>query len=283
MRLSLEDVCFSYDAHAAGQALSHVSLSVAPGEVLGVMGRTGSGKSTLLDVMARLDQLGLGRVLVDGADVASERAARNRLARGLGYVFQQPERQFFESTVEREMAFALRCRGVVGEAARERMVHALEAVGLGLDALGQRSPLTLSGGQQRRVALASVLACEPELLLLDEPTAGLDPRTRTAVLTAVSAAARGGAAVVMVSHDADALAAVADRLAVLEEGRVTCEGPTRELLGDAALMRAHGLEGCCAARLAEALAAAGVAVAPGALTADELADSLAAALAGRQS
>lgn len=273
--MTLEHVGLSFEG-ARGErvrALDDVSLDLA-GEVCGLMGQTGSGKTTLLEVTAGALAPDSGRVLVDGRDAARGAGARLR-AGSVGLVFQIPERQFFEPTVEEEVTFGLRSRGVGAREARERAGRALELMGLSLDELGRRSPFSLSGGQQRRIALASVLACEPRLLLLDEPTAGLDPRARDACLAAVRAAAGAGATVVVASHDANALAAVADRVVCLDAGRVTLDGPARDLLGDAGLMRSRGLEGACAARAASALRRAGVAVEGSPLTASELALAIA--------
>lgn len=274
MQLSLEHVSLAYEGPSGEKvrALADVSLTLGPG-VTGLVGQTGSGKTTLLEVMAGALEPDAGRVAWDGAD------ARGGGARGLAgavsLVFQIPERQFFESTVERELTFGLLARGMGAAEARRRADEALSALGLCLDELAGRSPFSLSGGQQRRVAIASVLALRPALLLLDEPTAGLDPRARAACLEAVSVAGRAGATVVIASHDANALAAVADRVVALEEGRVALDGPARELLGNAELMREHGLEAACAARAAAALRRAGVAVSGAPLTAEELAAAIA--------
>ena len=241
-------------------ALVDVSIDFEGG-VTGLMGKTGSGKTSLLEVMAGATSPDSGRVRAQGDGE-------------IGLVFQLPERQFFEPTVEREVTFGLREHGLSASCARERAAHALALMGLDLAELAGMSPFSLSGGQQRRVAIASVLALRPSVLLLDEPTAGLDPRARRACLDAVRAAAGEGATVVIASHDANALAEVADRLVVLEEGRVTLDGPARTLLADAPLMRAHGLEPACAARAAAALRRAGIAVPGFPLTAEELADAL---------
>lgn len=259
--MTLENVGVAYEG-APGErtvALDAVSLELSGG-VCGLMGRTGSGKTTLLEVMAGATAPDAGVVRLVGQGE-------------VGLVFQLPERQFFEPTVERELTFGLLARGVGAGEARGRAGRALALMGLSLDDLAHRSPFSLSGGQQRRVAIASVLALRPALLLLDEPTAGLDPRSRRDCLDAVRAAA-AGATVVVASHDANALAKVADRLVVLEGGRVTLDGPARELLADASLMRAHGLEPACAARAAEALRRAGAEVPGAPLTAEELAAAI---------
>ena len=257
--MTLSHVGLSFDG-ATGEgtrALEDVSLEVSGG-VVGLMGQTGSGKTTLLEVMAGMLRPDEGSVLVDGRDACGAEGSR-ALAGAVGLVFQIPERQFFEPTVERELVFGLRSRGLGAAEARERAGRALALMGLELDELAARSPLALS------------------LLLLDEPTAGLDPRSRSACVAAVRAAARSGATVVMASHDANVLAAVADRVVVLESGRVTLDGPARELLGDAPLMRSHGLEPACASRAAAALRRAGVAVEGAPLTAEELAAAILAA------
>ena len=262
MPVKLEHVCLAYEGPAGEKnlALDDVSLTL-DGGVCGIMGETGSGKTTLLEVIAGATAPDAGRVSRGGGEV--------------GLVFQLPERQFFEPTVEKEVTFGLTARGVRASEARERAASALELMGLSLDELGARSPFSLSGGQRRRVAIASVLALRPKLLLLDEPTAGLDPRARRACLAAVRAAAEAGATVVVASHDANALAEVADRLVVLERGRVTLDAPARVLLADAPLMREHGLEPACAARAAFALRRGGIAVPGAPLTTEELAGAIA--------
>nr|WP_239471647.1 ATP-binding cassette domain-containing protein [Olsenella profusa] len=275
MTLSDVSLSFSTSAGERARALAGVTLELAGG-VTGLMGQTGSGKTTLLEVMAGLLRPDAGTVLVDGED-ASRGAGARRLSTAVGLVFQIPERQFFETTVEREVCFGLRARGMGEKDARDRAAEALALMGLSLDELGRRSPFALSGGQQRRVAIASVLALRPGLLLLDEPTAGLDPHSRAACVRAVRAAAASGATVVLASHDANVLAEAADRVVALEGGRVTIDGPVRETLGDAALMRAHGLEPACAARAAAALRRAGLPVAGAPLTSDELAAAILAA------
>ena len=274
--MTLSNVCLAFEGEAGERitALEDVSLELSGG-VCGLMGQTGSGKTTLLEVMAGLLPPDSGRVLADGAD-ASRGEGERRLASSVGLVFQIPERQFFEATVEREVCCGLVARGASSGEARLRASEALGLMGLSLSELAERSPFALSGGQRRRVAIASVLALRPELLLLDEPTAGLDPSSRAACLAAVRAAAASGATVVMASHDANALAAVADRVVVLEGGRLTLDGPARAVLGDAALMRAHGLEASCAARAASALRRAGVRVECAPLDATELARAIAA-------
>ncbi len=283
MRVELEGVGFSYPAGDAPggrrRALDGVNLAVESGQVLGVMGKTGAGKTTLLEILAAVCAPEKGRLLVDGHDIWKDAAARRAFQAQVGLCFQLPERQFFSATVEEEVGFTLRClrkNKAQVEAASRR---ALATFGLDFDAVRARSPFSLSGGQQRRVALASVLAAGPEVLILDEPTAGLDPEVRCDCLSAIQACARAGCAVVMASHDADAVAHVCDEVAVIEGGRVAARGCVRDLLGDAARMQALGLDGCYPAKAAAALAAHGICLDQPVISAEELADALAQRLA----
>lgn len=281
MRLSISNASFAYRVGAA-PAVAGITLEVSSGHALGLMGKTGSGKSTVLDLLAGLSRPTSGAVLLDGADIWRDHAASKRLARERGILFQLPERQFFEPTVEREVTYALRRRRAAAPQALEQARSALELVGLDLALIGERSPFSLSGGQQRRVALASVLAVCPCVLLLDEPTAGLDPDARCDCLAAIRACVADGAAVVMASHDADAVAYVCDQVAVLDGGRLALAGSARELLGNAPLMREHGLDGCQPARAAAAIQEAGMPIAGGVTTTEELVGQLAEALLAKR-
>jgi energy-coupling factor transport system ATP-binding protein len=213
------------------EALRGVSLAVEPGEVLGIVGGTGSGKSTLVQHMNLLLAPTGGKVLVDGADAAGLR--KSELRRRVGLVFQFPEQGLFAPTVEEDVAFAPRRLGLEEEEVRERVRGSLEA--LGAAHLAERSPHTLSGGEKRRAAIAGVLAMGPEVLVLDEPTAGLDPATRQDLLGLVRGLRAAGVSVVLVSHDLDEVAEVADRVCALERGELRALGSPREVFyGDAA-------------------------------------------------
>ncbi len=227
MRIELQDVRHVY---APGtpfevEALRGVSLAVEPDEVLGIIGGTGSGKSTLVQHLNLLLEPTGGRVLVDGVDARTLR--RSELRRRVGLVFQFPEAALFAPTVAEDVAFAPRRLGMDEDEVRQRVRQTLELLGAGH--LEQRSPFALSGGEKRRVAIAGVLAMAPEVLALDEPAAGLDPATREDLLGVVRALGDGGTSVVLVSHDLDEVAEVADRVCVLEEGRVRAVGTPEEV------------------------------------------------------
>jgi energy-coupling factor transport system ATP-binding protein len=234
MRLELRDV---HHVYAAGtpfevEALRGVSLGVEPGEVLGIVGGTGSGKSTLVRHMNRLLVPSSGEVLVDGVDVTTFK--KSELRRRVGLVFQFPEAALFAPTVEEDVAFAPRRLGLDGEQVRERVRGSLRM--LGAEGLAGRQPFALSGGEKRRVAIAGVLAMGPEVLVLDEPTAGLDPATREELLALIRRLREAGVSVVLVSHDLDEVAEVADRICALDDGRVRAIGtPAEVFYGDPAL------------------------------------------------
>ncbi len=227
MRLELEEVAHAYSRGTPFEvaALRGVSLVVEAGEVLGVCGGTGSGKSTLAQHMNRLLSPTSGRVLVDGVDAAS--LEKTRLRQKVGLVFQFPEQALFAPTVEEDVAFAPRRLGLVEEETREMVREALTAVGV--SQLAGRSPHTLSGGEKRRVAVAGVLAMDPEVLVLDEPAAGLDPATRESLLALIRNLRETRKSVVLISHDLDEVAEVADRVCILERGAVKATGTPAEV------------------------------------------------------
>ncbi len=230
MRIDLEGVGHVYSPGTpfAVEALKGVSVSVEPGEVLGVIGGTGSGKSTLVQHLNLLLVPTAGRVLVDGQDALC--VSRPELRRRVGLVFQSPEQALFAPTVEEDVAFAPRRLGLDEEEVRERVRETLDLLGAGH--LAARSPFALSGGEKRRVAIAGVLAMGPEVLVLDEPTAGLDPHARSELVDLVGRLRGYGMTVVFVSHDLDEVAEVADRVCVLERGKVRSVGPPAQVFYD---------------------------------------------------
>ncbi len=227
MRIELEDVRHVYSPGTPFEveALRGVSLAVEPDEVLGVVGGTGSGKSTLVQHLNLLLVPTSGRVLVDGMDART--LGKDELRRRVGLVFQFPEAALFAPTVGEDVAFAPRRLGLNEDEVRERVRQTLGLLGAGH--LMERSPHALSGGEKRRVAIAGVLAMGPEVLVLDEPGAGLDPGMREDLLGVVRSLREAGTSVVMVSHDLDEIAEVAERVCVLERGEVQDVGTPEEV------------------------------------------------------
>lgn len=227
MRLELRDVTHVYAAGTpfAVDALRGVSLAVEAGEVLAIVGGTGSGKSTLVQHMNLILSPTSGSVLVDGVDAATLK--KSELRRRVGLVFQFPEAALFAPTVEEDVAFAPQRMGLGEEAVRERVRESLAMLGAGH--LAERSPFSLSGGEKRRVAIAGVIAMGPEVLILDEPTAGLDPAAREDLLSLVRALRDVGICVVLVSHDLDEVAEVANRVCVMQKGQIRAFGTPAEV------------------------------------------------------
>ncbi len=222
-------------------ALQDIDLRVEDGEFLAIIGPTGSGKSTLIQHFNGLLRPTRGRVLVDDIDLSSGRANLREVRRRVGLVFQYPEQQLFEETVRADVGFGPRNLGWPPEEVARRVEKALEMVGLDVGVL-DRSPFELSGGQMRRVAIAGVLAMGPKVLILDEPTAGLDPRGRDEILTEVDRLHREHAlTVVLVSHQMEDVARLADRVAVLHQGRLLATGTPRQVFAQAEMLQGVGL------------------------------------------
>jgi len=223
-------------------ALQNVSLSVAPGEFLGIIGHTGSGKSTLIQHFNCLIKPDSGTILFRGEDVWKDKAFTRQVRFRVGLVFQYPEYQLFEETVYADIAFGPKNMGLDEKEVDRRVRRAAGFVGIREELL-EKSPFDLSGGQKRRVAIAGVIAMEPEVLILDEPTAGLDPLGRQRILDNIRAYQKAqNAAVIMVSHSMEEVANMVDRLVVLNEGTVAMSGTPREVFSQAERLEKIGLD-----------------------------------------
>lgn len=261
-------------------ALRDVSLTVRRGEFLGLAGHTGSGKSTLVQHLNGLIRPQEGSVCALGLDLSQKKDAAAVKAK-VGVVFQYPERQLFAETVVQDVAFGPHNLGLSQDEVARRVASSLARVGLDLAAIGDKSPFELSGGQQRRVAFAGVLAMEPEVLVLDEPMAGLDPAARRDFLGLIRRLHDEGLTVVMVSHSMDDLANCCDRIVVMNEGAVFAEGVPTQVFAHADELKSIGLGVPAAQRMALALTDVGVPLHfDGLYTVESLADELAGLLLG---
>ena len=236
------------------QALDDVSLTIHDGEFVGLIGHTGSGKSTLVQHLNGLILPTSGQITVDGMDLADKNTDKRAIRRRVGLVFQYPENQLFEETVAKDIAFGPKNLGLDEAEIDRRVRTAMRRVALDYDKLSQRSVFELSGGQMRRVAIAGVLAMEPQTLVLDEPCAGLDPKGREEILGLISDLHReSGATIVMVSHSMDDVAALAERVIVMNHGKVAMDGAPREVFSRGEELRAIGLDVPQAVELAQKL------------------------------
>lgn len=240
-RLSLDKVSYSYPLQGT-PALSGISVEARPGEVLCIAGNNGSGKSTLAQVCAGLLAPDSGSVLYDGKPMRN-RGRMLELRRKVGLLFQSPEDQLFADTVRKDIAFGPRNHGLSGDQLESRVENAAELVGLPLDDIGERSPLSLSEGEKRRVALAGVLAMDPEVLLLDEPFIGLDYDGRQDLVAALSRYLdQKAATIIIVTHDLSGAWPLAGRFALLSEGRLHGVGSKADLISGETDLLALGVQ-----------------------------------------
>lgn len=263
-------------------SLKNINLQINRGEFLALTGATGSGKSTLAQHFNGLLLPAAGCVLVNGADTRDKRK-RRELWRTVGLVFQFPEQQLFEENVYAEVAFGPRNMGLDKREIERRVRQALEMAGLEYDAIKDVSPFMLSGGQQRRVALAGILAVEPPVLVLDEPAAGLDPGGRRQILERIKEWQRSrGTTVVLITHNMEDAARYADRMVVLVKGEKWRDGTPRQIFGRPDGLREAGLDLPFPAGLMFALKEKGMAARCDVLTMDEAEEEIKSVLAGRK-
>jgi energy-coupling factor transport system ATP-binding protein len=275
--IRVEDLWHTYGRGTPYETVSlrGASFDLRPGERAAIIGHTGSGKSTLVQHLNGLLRPQRGRVVVGDLDLADPRTDARLVRRRVGLVFQFAEQQLFDPTVGDDVAFGPRRLGLDRAEVRRRVRDALAMVGLGFEAFKDRYTFGLSGGEMRRVAIAGVLALEPEVLVLDEPTASLDPAGRTELLERLRALNRQrGTALVFVSHNMEEVAELVERVWVLGGGRTVLSGPTRAVFRQVELLRDHGLGVPQVAALMHSLAARGLPVPPDVLTVDEAAAAL---------
>lgn len=282
MPIKVEKLNYVYDAKTAfaKAALSDVSLEVADGDFLGIIGHTGSGKSTLVSHFNALTRVQSGTLVVCGMDLGAKKLDFKKLRAKVGMVFQYPEYQLFDETVGADVAFGPRNIGLDENEIAVRVREAIELVGLDFDSVRERSPFELSGGQMRRVALAGVLAMRPEILVLDEPTAGLDPRGKREIMQLVTAYRERCSAVVMISHNMDEVSLYCNKIAVMSSGRVCGVYAPRELFAKRELLSALKIEEPSVTALALKLVEAGIDVDAAVINEDELVAEIVTALTG---
>lgn len=280
--IEVQGLCHTYMAGTplAQPSLRGIELSVDEGQVAALIGATGSGKSTLLQHLNGLLRPQQGRVWVSGHDLGDPRTDLRRIRRLVGLVFQRPEDQLFETYVGDDVAYGPRQAGLRGTELRERVRWAVGLVGLDFERYKDRLVGTLSGGERRKAGLAGVLALRPSILLLDEPTAGLDPAARSDLLAQLSVLHQQGMTMLIATHNMDDVAALADVVYVLEEGRIALRGRPREVFAQAGALEALGLSVPSVVSIMAALRATGLAVPLSVLTLDEAEVAILAAVCG---
>ncbi len=265
----------------AQDALRDLNLDLAPGERVALIGHTGSGKSTLVQILAGLLKPSAGQVLLDGCELSGGSETSKAARRRVGLVFQYPEHQLFEETVSADIAFGPRNAGLPEEEVARRVSWAMKLVGLNEAEHGSCSPFQLSGGQMRRVALAGILALRPEYLILDEPSAGLDPKGRDEIYgQLLQLQEETGMGILLVTHNMEDAARLAQRLLVLDQGQLLLDGSPQQIFQEeGTLLKSCGLEPPGVTKLMSALTQAGLPLhASQAVTPKEAAQEIAAIL-----
>ena len=284
MPITIEHLTHTYmpGSPFASVAIQDVNLTIGDGELIGLLGHTGSGKTTLIQHLNGLVKATEGRIVVDGLDLTQKGVSLLEVRKKVGLVFQYPEYQLFEETVAKDIAFGPKNMGLSAEEIDRRVRYAMQQVGLDYDTIAERSPFELSGGQMRRVAIAGVLAMQPKVLILDEPTAGLDPAGRRSILSMIrDLHAAGGLTVIMVSHSMDDISTLATRLVVMSKGQLVMTGTPREVFMQQELLQSIGLDVPEAAKLAHALRSEGFQLPEDLYTLEELRQAI-LRLAGKE-
>ena len=264
MSIRLENVSYTYMKKTPYErtALKEVSLTIDKGEYIAVIGHTGSGKSTMMQHLNGLLNPDQGSVFVDDIDISGKGQEAKKARNKVGMVFQYPEHQIFAETIFEDVAFGPRNKGLAEEEVEKQVKAALSFVGLDYDTFANRSPFQLSGGQMRRVAIAGVIAMDPDYLILDEPSAGLDPRSRDSIFREINELYQAiKMAVILVTHSMEEAAQYAKRLLVMSKGKIVIDGESREVFRNhREALKELGVDVPQAVKLAELLRERGLSI-----------------------
>jgi energy-coupling factor transport system ATP-binding protein len=270
MELRTENLTYEYEPGTtmARKAVDGISVTVPSGQFLGIVGHTGCGKTTFVQLLDGLLKPTEGAVYLDNQDICSKGFDRKAMRGSVGIVFQYPEYQLFEQTVLKDVSFGPKNQGLSDEEAAKVAAEALRKVGIG-EEVHESSPFELSGGQRRRVAIAGVVAMQPKILILDEPTAGLDPAGREEILGLLSDLHKDGMTIILVSHSMEDVAKYVDRILVMDKGKVFLDGTPREVFSHREEMESIGLAAPEVSYILSALCKAGIEVDTTITTVDE--------------
>jgi len=244
MSIKIENITHIYMPKSPFEkvALDNVSLDIRDGEFVALIGHTGSGKSTLIQHFNGLLEATSGKIIIDGIDITDKKAKLTNIRKKVGLVFQYPEYQIFEETIAKDIEFGPRNLGLSDEEIHNRVIESMDMVGLDYETYKDKSPFDLSGGQKRRVAIAGVIAMKPTTLILDEPTAGLDPKGRDDILDQISKLHKDhNMTIVIVSHSMEDVAKIAERIIVMNDGKVALQGTPAEVFKEVDMLEKMGL------------------------------------------
>lgn len=250
MPIEIKELSFSYDSKPF---IDNLDLKIDDGEMVGIIGNTGCGKSTFVRLIAGLIKSDSGKIIIDGDDITNKKFNKKILRRKLGIVFQFPEMQLFEQTIEKDIFFGLKQYKLTYDEKYKRAKEALELLGLDFERIKDKSPLALSGGEKRKIAVAGILVCKPKYLIFDEPIAGLDCNSRDSFMKLLLALKQNGTTIIIISHNTDYLAEYADRILVMDGGKIISDDKPNEIFNQTNLLNNLNIGVCNSKEIANLL------------------------------
>lgn len=271
MPIEIKELSFSYDSKPF---IDNLDLKINDGEMVGIIGNTGCGKSTFVRLIAGLIKSDSGKIIIYGDDITDKKFNKKILRRKLGIVFQFPEMQLFEQTIEKDIFFGLKQYKLTYDEKYKRAKEALELLGLDFEKIKDKSPLALSGGEKRKVAVAGILVCKPKYLIFDEPIAGLDCNSRDNFMKLLLALKQNGTTIIIISHNTDYLAEYADRILVMDGGKIILDDKPNEIFNQATLLNNLNIGVCNSKEIANLLNKKGFNIQNDILKYDDLLNSI---------
>lgn len=271
MPIEIKELSFSYDSKPF---IDNLDLKIDDGEMVGIIGNTGCGKSTFVRLIAGLIKSDSGKIIIDGDDITNKKFNKKILRRKLGIVFQFPEMQLFEQTIEKDIFFGLKQYKLTYDEKYKRAKEALELLGLDFEKIKDKSPLALSGGEKRKIAVAGILVCKPKYLIFDEPIAGLDCNSRDSFMKLLLALKQNGTTIIIISHNTDYLAEYVDRILVMDGGKIILDDKPNEIFNQATLLNNLNIGVCNSKEIANLLNKNGFNIQSDILKYDDLLNSI---------
>lgn len=271
MPIEIKELSFSYDSKPF---IDNLDLKIDDGEMVGIIGNTGCGKSTFVRLIAGLIKSDSGKIIIDGDDITNKKFNKKILRRKLGIVFQFPEMQLFEQTIEKDIFFGLKQYKLTYDEKYKRAKEALELLGLDFERIKDKSPLALSSGEKRKIAIAGILVCKPKYLIFDEPIAGLDCNSRDSFMKLLLALKQNGTTIIIISHNTDYLAEYANRILVMDGGKIILDDKPNEIFNQATLLNNLNIGVCNSKEIANLLNKNGFNIQSDILKYDDLLNSI---------
>lgn len=271
MPIEIKDLSFSYDND---KFINNLNLNIEYGEMLGIMGNTGCGKSTLVQLIAGLIKPDNGQIIIDGDNITNKKFDKAILRKKLGIVFQFPEMQLFEQTVQKDIYFGLKKFRLSDEEKYKRAKDILALLNLDFDKIKDKSPLALSGGEKRKIAVAGILVCNPKYLILDEPIAGLDSDSRENFMKLLVKLKKNGITIIIISHNADYIAEYCDRVIVMDNGQIVLNDSPDNIFNNFECLQKLNIGTCSSKQIINLLDKNGISISKSAIKYDDLIEEL---------